>query len=107
MHQYEADVRSSVQGGAARLRLSFVDKKLGVPPLLPSCYAHSARFLPAQAQLGRLRNIPDIGKLNLGLRRAAPPYIAFRKNTNNRVAIQLQKFPLENPLGKPLGSPIL
>ena len=54
-------------GGAARLRLSFVDEKLGVPPLLPTCCTHSVRFPPAQAQLGRLSNIPDISKLNLGL----------------------------------------
>ena len=51
---------SFIQGAPARLRLSFADGKLGVPPLLPSCYAHSARFPPAQAQLGRLSNIPEI-----------------------------------------------
>ena len=41
-------------GGQAPLRLSFVDEKRGVPPLLPSSYAHSARFPPAQSGLGRL-----------------------------------------------------
>ena len=32
-----------IQGGVARLRLSFVDEKLGVPPYMPSCYAHVPR----------------------------------------------------------------
>ena len=40
-------------------------KKLGIPPLLSSCSSHSARFPPAQAELGRLSNIPEISKQNL------------------------------------------
>ena len=52
---------------------TFVGEKFGVLPLLLSCSAHSARFPPARAELGRLSNIPDISKLNLGLRRAGPP----------------------------------
>ena len=40
---------SYLQGGAAHLRPSFVDEKLGIPPLLSSCYAHFAIFPPAKA----------------------------------------------------------
>ena len=42
-------------------------KKLNIPPLLPSYYAHSARFPPDQAGLGRLSNIQEINRRNLGL----------------------------------------
>ena len=56
----------SVQGVPALLRPSFVGEKLGFPPLQPSCSANSARLPLAQAELGRLHNIPDISKLNLG-----------------------------------------
>ena len=59
-----------VQGGQALLRLSLVDEKLGIPPLLPSCYANGAKFPPAQAGLGRLSNVPYIIKRNLGVRGA-------------------------------------
>ena len=58
----------SVQGSPARPRLSFVHKKLGIPPLLTSCYDQSARFPPAQAGLGKLSNIPVNNKRILGLR---------------------------------------
>ena len=47
----------ALQGGAAHLTLSFVHKKLGDPPLLQSYYAHSVRFPPVQAQLGRIGNV--------------------------------------------------
>ena len=58
-HSLSPPVRT-VQGGQVLLRLPFVDKKLVIPSLLPSCYAISARFPPAQAGLGRLSNIPQI-----------------------------------------------
>ena len=41
---------------------------LGILPLQPSCYAHPARFPPAQAESGRLSNISVLGTWNLGLR---------------------------------------
>ena len=53
---------------SSALRLSFVDSDLGFLPLLPSCYAHPARFPPAQAESGIQSNISTIGTQNLGLR---------------------------------------
>ena len=64
---------TSIQGGQACRRLSFVDSDLDIPLLLPSWYARSARSPPAQAELHRLSKVPDIGKRNLGLRCAWPP----------------------------------
>ena len=56
--------------------LAFNDKKYNIPVLLPSCSAHFANFPPAQAGLGRLSNIPEIKKRNLGLRRVGAPCIS-------------------------------
>ena len=57
--------------GLYRVRRQLADYLLliyisGFPPLLPSCYAYSARCPPAQAELGRERNISIISELNLG-----------------------------------------
>ena len=52
---------------------TFVPSDLGVLPLLPRCYAHPARLLPARAESGRQNNIYAIGTQNLGLRADGQP----------------------------------
>ena len=62
------DPKNILQGGSITVGLSFVAFDLGVLPLLPGCFAHSARFPPAQAESGRESNIAVISTQNIGLR---------------------------------------
>ena len=76
------DHRDYLQGGPPPLRLSFIEEKLSILPLQPSCCAHSARFPPAQAGFGRLSNIPQNIEQNLALRHAWPPCTLMAKKVH-------------------------